>query len=212
MTEIFINPLGAEIENSVFYLQNAVKKLEESDTTALSADIATLKEKLNYVLQEVIGIENSVEGLNNYDDTPIKTKIDTALANSQTNGEEIDAIKNKTNCIRKDSNELNLQIASPEDDQVHSLVRMQPNFMQITTNADGNEVGSIQMGGAVDNGYLEISSSKRVSIYSLLKYSCHIELNENGLFLCEMKFEKTLDGIKFTDTLNANHHVTIPWD
>jgi hypothetical protein len=158
MAEIFINPLGAELENSVFYLQNAVKKLKESDTAALSADVATLKEKLNYLLEEVIGIENSVEGLNNYDDTPIKTKIDTALAGIQTNVDEIQGIKDKTESITKNGNGTYIKTLIPHPDHTEFKIGSNADVIlgkiHLTTTHYSENSNSLEM-----NNELEITNT-----------------------------------------------------
>jgi hypothetical protein len=82
MSEIYNNPLGAQLENSVFYLQNEVRKMKQGEPSAVSADLANLKEKINYILQEVLGLEHTLEGITDFGDSSIKTQIQTAMVNS----------------------------------------------------------------------------------------------------------------------------------
>jgi multidrug resistance efflux pump len=156
----------------VFYLQNAIKKIQRtdpakisSDVTSMSAEIAGLKEEINVVLQEVIGVEHILgDGQLNYNDESIKSQAQTALANSATALTDVEEIRNKIEGIQK------------------------------------------------VNGNVEITSSNKITIYSTLNYNNQLEINENGVVLSGMKFEKVENGIKFTDTADPSHHVTLLWD
>jgi cell division protein FtsB len=45
------------------------------DADQINADIATLKTNVNKLLNEILGVEHTVDNLDNYDDTPIKETI-----------------------------------------------------------------------------------------------------------------------------------------
>jgi multidrug resistance efflux pump len=128
MSEICINPLGAELENSVFYLQNAIKKIQRTDpakisadVTSMSAEIAGLKEEINVVLQEVIGVEHIlVDGQFNYNDESIKSQIQTALANSATALTDVEELRDKIGGMKFEKLENGIKLTDTAD-PTHSV-------------------------------------------------------------------------------------------
>jgi low affinity Fe/Cu permease len=208
MSEVYINPLGAELENSVFYLQNAVKKLKQVDSSAATTEIASLKEKLNYILQEVLGLEHTLDGITNYDTSSIKTQIDTVIV-------DIDELKKNTRGI-----EIHERTADPNDDYANDELVIN-NYRRtligtlddwkfkntgtcIDFTRDGMLLSSII---GLNEGRMDLANSG-ISIES----TAHVRINAPEVEIRGLKIEKDNSHIKFTDTTNPDRHVTIPWE
>jgi hypothetical protein len=66
------------------------------DTDQINADIATLKEKVHTLLNEIFGVEHTLDNVNEYNDTPIKetiTNLDVRLQN------EVDLLRTDINAL-----------------------------------------------------------------------------------------------------------------
>jgi hypothetical protein len=45
------------------------------DTDQINSDLANLKNQLNILLSNVLGLEHEIDGIHNYDDTDLKTQL-----------------------------------------------------------------------------------------------------------------------------------------
>jgi hypothetical protein len=69
------------------------------DVTELQTSLATLKQQLNYLLNEVVGIEHSIDSVHNYDDSNLKTQLTNLTTNVGTNRADINTLQTRTGAV-----------------------------------------------------------------------------------------------------------------
>jgi hypothetical protein len=54
------------------------------DADQINEDIQNLKDQINILLSEVLGVEHEIDGIHSYDDTDIKSRLDTNPTSKHT--------------------------------------------------------------------------------------------------------------------------------
>ena len=148
------------------------------DADNIIADLANLKEKLNILLSEVLGVEHEIDGIHNYDDTAIKTRLDNLTASTTTALTDIQAdihalttklssinSSSSTFEIMKNDNSLALSPSHIDMNQEDGLIKitsswqgMKGSYYQMSAdqtsllvNASTTVLGQITVGGSTSD-------------------------------------------------------------
>jgi phage-related protein len=77
------------------------------DSDAILSQLTSLKQQINIVLQDVLGLEHEIDNVHNYDDTDIKSKFQN-LTNSVAT--QITQIQDSVGAIQDDVNSLSTRL------------------------------------------------------------------------------------------------------
>jgi hypothetical protein len=151
------------------------------DADNIISDIANLKQQLNVLLSDVLGLEHEIDGVHNYDDTSLKTKLDTlqntvttSLASMNT---DIESLMTRLTGINTTStkiellNRSRLYLSTFDENYNGTELQMLPGQIYMQAREDPVTHGVISLsGGVVDssnphgNGGVEVLSDNYVNL------------------------------------------------
>jgi seryl-tRNA synthetase len=191
------------------------------DMEALVGVVNELKAKLNTLINDVLGVEHSIDNIHNYDDTNIKEdlkEITDQINNVHTDINNITAkLINMTSTTTKLSltNSNQVEISSLlHDGQDGSRAIIQPQYI-LLVNKDAADTfyEGLNLGGASSEAGSGIMSSNKVTItHQNLLHKVEVTANQTNISdVNGLVFSHNADGITIRDFTNTNH-VTIAWD
>ena len=117
------------------------------DADAIASDLANLKEKLNTLLSEVLGVEHEIDGIHNYDDTTLKAQLVDLTTRTTT----------KLNAIQADIDSLTARLSSINSTSTTFEVMKNDNSLKLSP----SHIDVIQQDGVikVTSSYLDLKGS-----------------------------------------------------
>jgi hypothetical protein len=149
------------------------------DISHINADINQLKDQINVLLNEVLGVEHDIDAIHNYDDTSIKERIgqneqdiDYIISQLTEHGMEIFELLGKFNGIKSLSSSLSLfnqyrLTASVLDDGYNqTTIGLLPNQinLQVLSGEENKLYGQVTMGGSSNESGVSITSDNEISL------------------------------------------------
>jgi hypothetical protein len=197
------------------------------DGDRIISDLATLKEQVNRLLSEILGVEHTVDDLHNYDDASIKESLLHLESNLSDRIELIradtEANTNKLSGIETTSTKINIKKTAEikfdntiNNAQDGSKISILPGYL-VLINKDNsvNNRNQILIGNGTSDGTVSIESTKSVNIATAHLYrwirvgDTAMEINDisdvNGL---KIKYDDTK--IMFTN-FDDTKHVYLNW-
>jgi cell division protein FtsB len=193
------------------------------DVSELTTSLAALKQQLNYLLNEVVGIEHSIDSVHTYDDSNLKTQLTNLTTTVGTNRADINTLQTRTNTLEgsisgiehdsglrlKDTSLVDVMAYNSETPTIYSRLRTLPTGATLVCNTGTGLPGQINISnvnGVDIESSLDIYVGKQNGHHYLRITSDANELSDvNGL---KITYDNT--GITFTsydDTLSK----TIAW-
>jgi hypothetical protein len=78
MTSSIYNDMPGELREKIRLWEVLNKILKNNgyiDIDAVTTELTNLKTQINVLLSDVLGLEHEIDGVHNYDDTDLKTKL-----------------------------------------------------------------------------------------------------------------------------------------
>jgi hypothetical protein len=194
------------------------------DVTELQTSLAALKQQLNYLLNEVVGIEHSIDSVHNYDDSNLKTQISNLITNVGTNRADINTLQTRTGAVEnsltgierdnglriKDTALVDVMAYTADAPTIYSRLRTLPASTSLVCNTGTGLPGQININstdGIDIESSLNIYVGKQNGHHYLRVTSDANELSDvNGL---KINYDET--GITFT-SFDETHSKTISWE
>jgi seryl-tRNA synthetase len=221
MTAITYSDMPSELRDKL-KLQETLNRILKNngivDIEALEGVVNELKTKLNTLINDVLGVEHSIDEIHNYDDTNIKAELKEITDQIQGVHTNINNITAKLNNITNTTTKLSLKnsslveinyVVNDNDDRSQAII--QPQYiLLVNKNHTGTFYEGLNLGGASTESGSGIMSSNKVTITLLHK----IEVTANQTNTSDVNglvFSYTSNGVRINDFTNTNH-VVIPWD
>jgi hypothetical protein len=163
-------------------LNRILKNNRYIDSDHIEADLATLKTKVNTLLNDILGIEHTVDNITEYNDTSLKESIEAVRNDFSVRIEQIrsdtKANTNKLSGIENTSTKINIKKTAEigfdntvNDANDSSKVSITPGWISlINKDASYNNQNQILIGNGTTDGGIDILSSNLVSIATLHSY------------------------------------------
>jgi hypothetical protein len=192
------------------------------DMTEVQNTISNLKTQINYLLNEVVGVEHSIDGIHNYDDANIKNQISTISQNVNLNRTDINSLQTRTGVVEsslsgierddgliiKDTDLVEVMANIPDTNTFSHLLET-PTSIVLQCNSDAGFPGQISIDHA--NG---INLESELNLYVGKHNGQHylrVTNNKNELSdVNGLKISYNDTGITFT-TFDDAHTKTITW-
>jgi hypothetical protein len=189
------------------------------DIEAFVGVVNELKTKLNTLINDVLGVEHSIDNIHNYDNTNIKEElkeISDQINNIHTDINNITAKSNITRIITK------LSLKNPTQIEINFIVNENGDGSQavisllyvlmVNKSTDSNIHNALNIGGRSTETGCSLVSSNNVSIsnHNVLQKVEVTEKQTNRIDVNCLVFSHNADGITVRDFTNTNH-VLILW-
>jgi hypothetical protein len=192
------------------------------DVTELQTSLTALKQQLNYLLNEVVGIEHNIDSVHNYDDSNLKNQLSTLTTTVGINRADINTLQTRTSTLEgslsgiehdsglrlKDTSLVDVTAYTPETN-IYSRLRTLPTSATLVCNSTSGLPGQINISNA--NG-IDIESSMDIYVgkqnghhYLRIKNDKNELSDVNGL---KISYNDT--GITFT-SFDDSYSKTISW-
>jgi hypothetical protein len=233
MTSSLYNDMPGELREKIHLcevLNQILKNNGFVDIAAVLVDLANLKNQINVLLSDVLGLEHEIDGVHNYDDTDLNTKLNSLntkletfreAVNSDVNGliSRITGI-NKTTSKISLQNLLNIEVSTMNASNHGTRIILLP--QQITLQnvsespiPEANPIfyGQISIGGGLTTDGVTIDSDNPITLNSRTG-SHHLTVKSDKVEVTDINVLKVSyvgDGVTLKDFTNT-HVAHIPWD
>jgi seryl-tRNA synthetase len=187
----------------------------------LEGVVNELKAKLNTLINDVLGVEHTIDNIHNYDDTNLKEdlqEINEQIQNIHTNINNITA-----KLINMTSTTTKLSLTNSNQVEISSLLHggqdgfraiIQPQYIVLVNKDVANTFyEGLNLGGASTESRSGIMSSSKVTItHQNLLHKIEVTANQTNISDVNGSiFSQISNGVRISDFSNTNH-VVIPWD
>jgi hypothetical protein len=224
-------------------LWDAINKILKNggivDFAAIEQQIAQLKTQLNTLLSTILGLEHTIDGVHNYDDTSLKTQLSTLTNNLALARTDINSLQTRTGNVENEVNEITEDITgiNGKPNELSLYNQSEISLSTLTANNHGTKIeltprqlalinngesgsgadfcyGQITLGNGDTDGGLELTSDSYIEIKPKTGQDHYLKLSPTTTELGNMRITKSAqNGITFTDLEEgSNNSVTIPWD
>jgi hypothetical protein len=189
------------------------------DAEAITNDLANLKQQINILLADVLGLEHEIDGVHNYDDTDLKTKLQNLNTSIEGINSDINNLSNRLSGISTSSSQVaitnltEVKLSTRDTNNNGTLVDLSPNQIALINDFNGVYYGHLTLGGGSTTDGISMESDNDISIFQRsgghkMKITANkVELTDvNGL-----KISYNADGVIITDYTNTNV-AHIPWE
>jgi hypothetical protein len=183
------------------------------DVEALEGVVHELKAKLNTLINDVLGVEHTIDNIHNYDDTNLKE--DLQETNEQIQGVHTDINNITAKLANMSCTTTKLSLTNSNQVEISSLLHdgqdgsrtiMQHQFiLLVNKDSAGTFYEELSLGGASNEAGTALMSSNKVSI-SHNNLAHHIEVTANQTNTSDMNglvFSHNADGIRINDFTNT---------
>jgi hypothetical protein len=208
------------------------------DTAAIDAKIEQVKVQLNTLLSAVLGLEHTIDGVHNYDDTSMKTQIATIQNNLGLARTDINSLQTRTGNLESEVGEIQGDLAGI-DGSANQLSLYNTGEISLSTlvnnhgtkidiipgqialinngeNGSGQTVmqGQITIGNNTTEGGVNITTDTFILLQPRTGQGNYLRITPEATELAGLAISKNAQGgITFTNTTaGSNQSVTIPWD
>jgi hypothetical protein len=199
------------------------------DFDALEESVRQLKIQLNSLLSNVLGLSHEIDGLHNYNDTPVKTQLAAIGTQAVLNRTDINSLQTrmgtaetKLNGITTDdttmeihkSEEIELSTMTDLGHGINVDILLSSIALQhYGEGANGDFFSQIMIGGNTTESGITINSDNLISISNNTHNTKGIQIAANGQMTIEgAKLNVTSNGVEFVGTGDlTGKHVLLPW-
>jgi hypothetical protein len=193
--------------------------------------VTTLKTQLNYLLNEVVGIEHNIDDLHSYDDSNLKTQLNNLSTTIETYNENMSEIRDRTETLEiKTSDISHPDNATLISNSIQAIISTSPNLNDnINAHSQLKLLPTSLNLGVIDSGIIpgqiniinNRSNSKGINIMSGMNIDIstsngqhYLRINPNtGLTVTDingLKISFNDSGITLTKT-DDSKTVLLPW-
>jgi prefoldin subunit 5 len=197
------------------------------DMDAVYAEINNLKQKLNTLLSEVLGVEHSIDEIHNYDDSNLKQDIATItsdltslLNNINSIHADIDALNTRLGGITSTTAKIKLANSHEIDAEVYvddngtgTSIRMTPAMIYLVSRDDSinNDAHIVLGGGSSDDGIVIASAQPIIITNPYLNHYVRVKTNINEISdVNGLVFSYDANGYTIK-TFDGNKYNTTAW-
>jgi hypothetical protein len=228
MSSITYNPTPGDLREKLSLLDILNKILKNNgylDADQINSDIASLKAQINTLLSEVLGVEHEIDGIHNYDDTDIKSRLEDMITSIAGLTNDIETLSGRLNGINSTSssisifNQNSVKASVLDDGFSQTTIKILPGQINLQSSETQNNklYGQVTLGGSSTDKGVIISSDNPIELVTRTLYhyvNVTRDINEisdvNG-YVFEASPAPNAAGIRIR-TFDNEHYVNIPWD
>jgi hypothetical protein len=208
------------------------------DTAAIDAKIEQVKTQLNTLLSAVLGLEHTIDGVHNYDDTSMKNQLTTITNNLALARTDINSLQTRTGNLESDVNDLETDTAgivgAPNELDIYNpgaislstmnnnhgtKIELIPGQLALTNNGENGSGGTVMqgqitLGNNTITGGVNITTDTFILLQPRTGQGNYLRITPEATEIAGLAITKDPQaGITFTNTTaGSNQSITIPWD
>jgi hypothetical protein len=227
MSSINYNPLPGDLREKLTLLDILNKILKNNgflDADQINSDIQALKDQINLLLQQVLGVEHDIDGIHNYDDTDLKTRLEDMLRSIDGLADDVDTLAGRLGGINSTTssisifNQNSVKASVLDNGFSQTTIKFLPGQISLQSSETGNNklYKQVTLEGGSTDSRVTISSDNPISLTTrTLDHYVNVTRDKNEIsdvngFVFESTGAPNVPGITIR-TFDNEHYVDIPW-